>query len=57
MTDFQVFDPNYTRVDEDSPLVKALLHGRILVVDEFDKAPAEVVCVLKGLLEDWAGGS
>jgi len=36
----------------DSPLVRAMLHGRILVVDEFDKAPAEVVCVLKGLLED-----
>lgn len=37
---------------EDSPLVRAMIHGRILVVDEFDKAPAEVVCVLKGLLED-----
>ena len=36
----------------DSPLVRALLHGRVLVVDEADKAPPEVVCVLKGLLED-----
>lgn len=26
--------------------------GRVLVVDEADKAPTEVVCVLKGLLED-----
>ena len=39
-------------VYEDSPLVKAMDHGRVLVVDEFDKAPTEVVCVLKGLLED-----
>eukprot|EP01062_Namystynia_karyoxenos_P006370 TRINITY_DN1222_c0_g1_i1.p1 TRINITY_DN1222_c0_g1~~TRINITY_DN1222_c0_g1_i1.p1 ORF type:complete len:1879 (+),score=516.05 TRINITY_DN1222_c0_g1_i1:79-5637(+) len=37
---------------EDSPLVKAMTHGRVLVIDEFDKAPAEVVCVLKGLLQD-----
>ena len=27
-------------------------HGRIFVLDEFDKAPVEVVVVLKGLLED-----
>lgn len=32
--------------------VRALQCGRILVVDEFDKAPTEVVCVLKSLLED-----
>ena len=37
---------------EDSPLVRSMTRGRILVVDEFDKAPVEVVCVLKGLLED-----
>ena len=39
-------------VFEDSPLVKAMIHGRVLVVDEFDKAPTEVVVVLKALLED-----
>ena len=27
-------------------------HGRVLVIDEFDKAPAEVVIVIKSLLED-----
>eukprot|EP00755_Sulcionema_specki_P007718 Sspe_Gene.38973::Locus_18803_Transcript_1_2_Confidence_0.400_Length_3854::g.38973::m.38973 len=37
---------------EDSPLVKAVKYGRVLVVDEADKAAVEVVCVLKGLLED-----
>lgn len=36
----------------DSPLVRAAKEGRILVVDEADKAPVEVVAVLKGLLED-----
>jgi MoxR-like ATPase len=39
-------------VFDDSPLVKAMMHGRVLVVDEFDKAPTEVVVVLKALLED-----
>ena len=39
-------------VYHDSPLVKAMKHGRCLVVDEADKAPAEVVVVLKGLLAD-----
>eukprot|EP00854_Cymbomonas_tetramitiformis_P021611 gene21611-25994_t len=29
-----------------------MTHGRVLVVDEADKAAPEVVCVLKGLLED-----
>lgn len=38
-------------VYEDSPLVRALKLGHILVVDEADKAPAHVVCVLKTLLE------
>ncbi|GLD91816.1 hypothetical protein PINS_up000349 [Pythium insidiosum] len=37
---------------EDSPLVRAAKLGRTLVVDEADKAPLEVVCVLKGLIED-----
>lgn len=50
---------------EDSPLVKNVSHARYLhiqvravregytlVVDEADKAPLEVVCVLKGLVED-----
>lgn len=37
---------------DDSPLVKAMLHGRVLVTDEFDKAPTEVVLTLKGLLQD-----
>jgi len=37
---------------EDSPLVRAVKAGRCLVVDEADKAPLEVVCVLKALAED-----
>ena len=37
---------------EDSPLVKAVIHGRVLIVDEADKAPVEVVSVLKSLVED-----
>jgi von Willebrand factor A domain-containing protein 8 len=37
---------------EDSPLIRAVVHGRTLVIDEADKAPLEVVCVLKGLIED-----
>ncbi|KNC54048.1 uncharacterized protein AMSG_09710 [Thecamonas trahens ATCC 50062] len=36
----------------DSPLVKAAIHGHVLVVDEADKAPLEVVAVLKSLIED-----
>jgi MoxR-like ATPase len=36
----------------DSPLVRAAIHGRILLLDECDKAPLEVVCILKGLIED-----
>lgn len=36
----------------DSPLIKAVMNGRVLVVDEADKAPVEVVSVLKGLVED-----
>ena len=37
---------------EDSALVRAVRFGRVLVVDEADKAPLEVVCVLKALVED-----
>jgi len=37
---------------EDSPLVRAVKAGCCLVVDEADKAPLEVVCVLKALVED-----
>jgi MoxR-like ATPase len=36
---------------EDSPLVKAVKSGRVLVVDEADKAPLHVTCVLKSLIE------
>ena len=36
----------------DSPLVRAARLGRVLMVDEADKAPLEVVCVLKALVED-----
>lgn len=36
---------------EDSPLVKAVRFGRVLVVDEADKAPLHVTCVLKSLIE------
>jgi MoxR-like ATPase len=37
---------------EDSPLVKAVQNGHVLIVDEADKAPTEVVCILKSLIED-----
>lgn len=36
----------------DSPLVRAVEQGIALVVDEADKAPTEVLAVLKGLVED-----
>lgn len=36
----------------DSPLVRAVINGRALVIDEADKAPLEVVAVLKSLVED-----
>lgn len=38
-------------VYEDSPLVKAVRHGRILVIDEADKAPVNVTCILRTLVE------
>lgn len=36
---------------EDSPLVKAVKEGLVLVVDEADKAPLNVVAILKSLLD------
>ena len=36
----------------DSPLVTAIKYGRVIVIDEADKAPTETVVVLKGLVED-----
>jgi hypothetical protein len=36
---------------EDSPLVKAVRQGYVLVVDEADKAPLNVICILKSLIE------
>lgn len=39
-------------VYEDSPLVKAVKLGHILVVDEADKAPTNVTCILKTLVEN-----
>jgi MoxR-like ATPase len=36
----------------DSPLVRAVVTGRVLVVDEADKAALEVVSIIKGLVED-----
>ena len=39
-------------VFHDSPLVRAAKNGQILVLDEADKAPVEVVALLKGLIED-----
>jgi MoxR-like ATPase len=39
-------------VYSDSPLVRAAKYGRVLVIDEADKAPAEVLGILKSLVED-----
>ncbi|XP_056145237.1 von Willebrand factor A domain-containing protein 8 isoform X2 [Lampris incognitus] len=39
-------------VYEDSPLVKAVKLGHILVIDEADKAPTNVTCILKTLVEN-----
>jgi hypothetical protein len=36
----------------DSPLLSAVSEGLVLVVDEADKAPTEVLAILKGLVED-----
>lgn len=38
-------------IHEDSPLVTAIKLGHILVVDEADKAPTHVTCILKTLVE------
>ncbi|XP_030642749.1 von Willebrand factor A domain-containing protein 8 [Chanos chanos] len=38
-------------VYEDSPLVRAVKMGHILVIDEADKAPTNVTCILKTLVE------
>lgn len=38
-------------IHEDSPLVKAIKNGHVLVVDEADKAPTHVTCILKTLIE------
>ncbi|XP_074033568.1 von Willebrand factor A domain-containing protein c12.2 isoform X2 [Leptinotarsa decemlineata] len=38
-------------IHEDSPLVKAIKHGHVLVIDEADKAPTHVTCILKTLVE------
>eukprot|EP00105_Crassostrea_gigas_P035222 XP_019919370.1 PREDICTED: von Willebrand factor A domain-containing protein 8 [Crassostrea gigas] len=38
-------------VYEDSPLVRAVKMGHVLVVDEADKAPTHVTCILKTLIE------
>ncbi|XP_026544257.1 von Willebrand factor A domain-containing protein 8, partial [Notechis scutatus] len=38
-------------VYEDSPLVKAVKKGHILMIDEADKAPTNVTCILKTLVE------
>ena len=37
---------------EDSPLVTAVKTGSVLVIDEADKAPIHVTCVLKTLIEN-----
>ena len=37
---------------QDSPLLRAAVAGRVLILDEVDKAPLEVVCLLKGLIGD-----
>jgi MoxR-like ATPase len=37
---------------EDSALVRSVRLGRVLVIDECDKAPLEVVAILKGLVQD-----
>eukprot|EP01080_Neovahlkampfia_damariscottae_P004332 gene4332-7688_t len=36
----------------DSPLVRAVQYGRILMLDECDKAPLEVVSIIKSLIDD-----
>lgn len=38
-------------VHEDSPLVKAVKQGHVLMIDEADKSPTHVTCILKTLVE------
>lgn len=38
-------------VYDDSPLVKAVKEGHVLMIDEADKAPTHVTCILKTLVE------
>lgn len=38
-------------VYEDSPLVQAVKLGHVLIIDEADKAPTHVTCILKTLVE------
>lgn len=38
-------------VYEDSPLLRAVQHGHVLIVDEADKAPTHVTSILKALVE------
>lgn len=39
-------------VYEDSPLVKAARNGDVLIIDEGDKAPTHVTCILKVCIDD-----
>ncbi|XP_063703631.1 von Willebrand factor A domain-containing protein 8 [Culicoides brevitarsis] len=39
-------------VHEDSPLVKAVKEGHVLMIDEADKSPTHVTCILKTLVEN-----
>ncbi|XP_055389541.1 von Willebrand factor A domain-containing protein 8 [Condylostylus longicornis] len=39
-------------VFDDSPLVKAVKEGHVLVIDEADKAPVNVTCILRTLVEN-----
>ncbi len=41
-------------VYEDSPLVRAVKAGHVLVVDEADKAPTQVTCILKTLVRNYS---
>jgi len=34
-------------ITEDSPLVRAAREGHVIIIDEADKAPTHVTCILK----------
>lgn len=36
---------------DDSPLVKAVKYGHVLIIDEADKAEVEVLAILKNLVQ------